>query len=191
MLYPGAETLRTTQIKASPFVSEYRTIAVGVCIFLFVMEVVAITVRSTSPRTYIAATYVTLVVYTIITIILTVCYIITAVAILNRIKEMGAAKTKRVRSMTIRFLLSACTYIIFIIFEIAYGIIQTRPWGSVIIYPLLFAALDATTLLQVLGLRPIGARSRAVTKQRSSISAHSVSTGKASDSVVSQGLETL
>lgn len=163
----GAETLRSNQIRASPFVSDYRTAAISVCVFLFIMEIVAISIRLTSAKTYVAATTVTLVVYTIVTVILTVCYIITAVSILNRIKEMGAAKTKRVRKMTIRFLLSAVTYIIFIIIEIAFGILQGRPWGSVIIYPLLFAALDATTCLQVIGLRPIGARGKSTSKPSS------------------------
>lgn len=184
----GAETLRGTQIKASPFVSEYRIVAISVCVFIFIMEIVAIAVRLTSPKAYVAATYVTLIVYTIITIILTVCYIITATSILKRINEMGGAKTKRVRIMTIRFLLSAVTYIIFIIFEIAFGIIQTRPWGSVIIYPLLFVALDATTLLQVLGLRPIGARGRSTSKPSSRSTPISRDTDKTTDSLASQGV---
>lgn len=151
------------------------------------MEAVAIIVRLTSPKTYTIATYITLIIYTIVTIVLTVCYILTATAILKRLREMGISKTKRVRTMSLRFLLSAVTYIIFIILEICYGALQSRPWGVVITYPLLFAALDATTLLQVVGLRPIAARSRSVTK--SSRSTHTSGDVEKGDSL-SQGLVT-
>ena len=164
----GAETLRTTQIKASPFVSRYRAVAISVVILLFVMETIVVILRAAVPSTTASATTATIAVYIIVSVTLTACYIVTTIAIMKRITEMSSARSDRVRSMTIRFLLSAVGYISTIIFEICSAILQGNPWGSIISYPLLFAAVNFTSLLQVLGLRPIGPHGRSATRSSNS-----------------------
>lgn len=165
----GAETLRTTQIKASPFVSQYRTVAILACVVLFVIELVCTILRTVLPQTTYNATTASIAFYIVVTVILTICYIATTVAIMKRINEMSANRSERIRLMTVRFLLSSVGFVATIILEICAAILQGDPWGAIVSYPLLFAALNFTTLLQVLGLRPIAPHGRSVnTANRSS-----------------------
>jgi hypothetical protein len=159
----GAETLRTTKIKASPFISDYRIVAIVVVVLLFVAEAVIDAVRITqSGSTRFSPIIITVVFYIIISAILTVCYIICAVAIMGRIEDMTQSPKRfsRVRKMTLRFVFSTAGYIVTIIMEIVTATMTGRPWGTIISFNLLFVALNWTATLQIVGLKPLkGARS--------------------------------
>lgn len=149
--------------------SQYRTVAISACVALFLVEIITTILRSAVPSTTSNATTAAIAIYIAVTAILTVCYIITTIAIMKRINEMSSSRSERVRLMTVRFLLSSVGYIATIVLEICSAILQGDPWGAMVSYPLLFATLNFTTLLQVLGLRPIAPQSaKTATAGRSS-----------------------
>lgn len=154
----GAETLRSTKIKATPFISEYRIAALIICVLLFVVEAIIDYFRITAPSSSFSHIIITIVIYLLVSLALTVCYIICCYSILKRVTKMVSGRAKRVRKMSLRFVMSSTGYILIVLFELLIYGVHTRPWGPQIVYNLLFASLALTTTLQVWALKPINTR---------------------------------
>lgn len=150
-----AETLRTTRVKASPFISEYRKSAISVIVFLFVAEITTAVLR-----VYLASfstfnpTWISQALYVLTSIILTICYIICAVKIRQRIKSMSENRRKTIRNMTLRFTGSTLGYIAFTIMLIALIPCLNYPWAFKVLLNGIALAENFWAILQVYSFQP-------------------------------------
>lgn len=137
--------------------------AIGVVVVLFVAEIIVTTCRIVIVNPVFSPIIVTAVLYIVVAVVLTVAYIICAVAILNKIAGTGPAHAQ-VQKMTLRFSISTAGYIGVVLTEIAVYLVTGVPWGPQIAYYLLYAFLNFTATLQVVALRPMDKIKRSFTK---------------------------
>lgn len=156
IVFTGAETLRRTKVRATPFISDYRTAAIATCVLLFVAEILIDALRVTLSNTRFSPVVITVVFYVVVSIVLVVSYLICAFSIHRRIENMGAGKVERLHQMTIRFALSAGGYLATILLEIITAAFSSKnAWATQILYNLVFAALNWTAMMQIIGLKPL------------------------------------
>lgn len=155
-----AETLKSQRIRASPFISEYRKIAIGVVIFLFVAEITTAIVRwKLASYSAFNPTWITQALYVITSIVLTICYVICAVKIRERLREIGGNKKQKVRNMTMRFVGSTVGYLSFSVFLIALIPCLNYPWAFKCLLNGVAIASNFWSTLQVYSFRPPRRRS--------------------------------
>lgn len=111
--------------------------------------------RITLSNTRFSPVVVTVVFYVLVSVFLFVSYLVCAISIRSRIENMGSGKAKRLNKMTTRFALSAIGYITTIILEIVTAALSSQnAWATQILFNLVFASLNWTAMLQIIGLKP-------------------------------------
>lgn len=136
-------------MRASPFISDYKILSIGICILLFVAEIVCDIVRILVPVTgWFNPSYIAQALYVITAIVLTVCYIICAYKIQKKIGNL-TGKKRKLRNMTLRFAGSTAGYISFSILTILLIPFIGTPWGFKIILNLIILVSNSWCLLQV------------------------------------------
>lgn len=148
-----AETLTSNQVQAVPFISEYKVSCFIAIAVLFVGEIVSSTVRNILPVSSFNPAYVVEAFYGIVCIVLTVCYLMCAKQISDRLKRSRAPKT-HIRWLTFRFALSSGGYITFVILIILLIWFIGNPWGYKLIFSILFLNANVTALMQVWAFVP-------------------------------------
>lgn len=148
-----AEALTTNKVEAVPFISEHKVACFVVIALLFIGEIICDVVRVLLPVARLNPVYFTQAFYVIISLILTVCFIICAVQISARLPRSKTSKTA-IRALTLRFVLSTGGYISFIILTIMLVPWFGEPWGWKIILNLIFLSSNVTGLLQVYSFIP-------------------------------------
>jgi hypothetical protein len=148
-----AETLLTTRIKVSPFISEYRKSAFAVIAMLFVLEIACTTARLLVPVTSFNPGYLVQVFYVLVAIVLTVCYLVCAIQLARRLQAISKRKVY-IRQMALRFSISTSGYILIIITIALSLAFISNPWGRKILSNGLFLGANLTALLQVYSFRP-------------------------------------
>jgi hypothetical protein len=144
-----AETLKASRVRASPFISEYRKTAIGICILLFIAEIITDATRIVVPVTgSFNPSYISQVLYVITAIVLTVCYIICAHKIQQKLKTLSGKK-RTVRNMTLRFVGSTAGYVAFAILTALLIFFINIPWGFKIILNMIIFVSNSWSLLQV------------------------------------------
>jgi len=156
---PGAETLRRTKIRASPFISDYRYAAVATCVLLFAAEITIDVLRITLSNTRFSPVVITVVFYVVVQLVLIVSYLACAISIHSRIENMGSGKVERLRHMTIRFAVSSGGYILTVIFDVITAATSSKnAWATQILYNLIFLSLNWTAMMQIIGLQPFSGK---------------------------------
>lgn len=148
-----AETLTSHKVQAVPFISEHKVSCFIAIAILFIGEIVCSTLRSVYPITTFNPVYVSEAFYVIVCITLTVCYLLCAYQIAQRLKRSRAAK-HHVRWLSLRFALSTGGYIVFVIGVICLIPLFGNPWAFKIIFNLLYLCSNVTGLIQVWSFLP-------------------------------------
>jgi hypothetical protein len=152
-----AETLNANKVSASPFISDYKRSAIGLCVLLFIAEIITDSTRVVLPVTSFNPAYVSQGLYVLTSAILTVCYIVCAVKIRNKLAELSGRRRK-IRNMTIRFVGSTAGYIAFCIFIIALIPLINQPWPFKLLLNGTVLAGNWWSLLQVYSFKATGKR---------------------------------
>lgn len=160
-----AETLAASKIQAVPFISEYKWPAAIAIFVLFAAEISCTAALITIPVSNFNPAYITQVINLIVAIVLTVCYIMCAKKIAERLKEYTTpshkkSSKKQVRAMTIRFTASTAGYIAFVILMILTIPYVETPWPYKIIMHLLYLSVNLASILQVWTFKPPKRRSK-------------------------------
>lgn len=152
-----AEALSRSSIQAKPFISAFKIPAIVVVVCLFIIEIVCSALRVTlQNRVAFSPNYVSTFVYFVITIILIVCYIWTAVAVALRLAKMDQIKARRsIVNMTIRVSISSIGYITFAICMILFLFVASKPWGLTLVLNGAFLGENFAAIMQVIALRPV------------------------------------
>lgn len=143
-----AETLTSHKVQAVPFISEYKVSCFIAITILFLGEIISSTIRSIYPVTAFNPVYICEAFYVIVALILTVCYLLCATQISERLRRARSSK-RHIRWLSFRFALSTGGYIIFIILVIFLIPFFGRPWGFKIIFNLVYVCSNITAILQV------------------------------------------
>lgn len=148
-----AETLTSHKVQAVPFISEYKVSCFIAIFILFAGEIISNTIRSLYPVTAFNPVYICEAFYVIVALVLTVCYLLCARQISQRLKRSRASKT-HIRWLSIRFAMSTGGYIVFIILVIFLIPFFGTPWGWKIIFNLVYVCSNTTALIQVWAFVP-------------------------------------
>lgn len=143
-----AETLTSHKVQAVPFISEYKVSCFIAITILFLGEIISSTIRSIYPVTSFNPIYICEAFYVIVAIILTVCYLLCATQISERLRRARSSK-QHIRWLSFRFALSTGGYIIFIILVILLIPFFGTPWGFKLIFNLVYVCSNTTAILQV------------------------------------------
>jgi hypothetical protein len=120
---------------------------------LFIIEIISTSIRLTIPSSSFDTAFIAQAFYAIVAIILTICYIICAVKITNRLSLINK-KRSQVRKMMIRFVTSTGGYITFVIFLVLSIFMIKYPWGFKICANGTFFAANLSGLLQMYSFKP-------------------------------------
>lgn len=165
----GAESLTKHNVRAVPFISHYKWPAMAAIVGLFVIEIVCDSLRASTSGYGNWSIFISLALYTIVAIVLVVCYIATAVLIMRRISQSGLKSGKDIiKSLTYRIISSSAGYIIVIIALISYAIFAQLILGRGISLNLVFIGFNLAGISQVYSLRPINRSKSASGSKRSS-----------------------
>lgn len=139
-----------------PFISHYKWPAAAAICALFFIEILCDALRASTSKTGNWSIYISLVLYTIVAIVLVVCYITTAVLIMRKISQLGVKSGKDIiKSLTYRMVTSSAGYIIVIAALISYAIFSQLILGRGITLNLVFIGFNLAGISQVYSLRPI------------------------------------
>lgn len=133
---------------------------------LFAIEIATLISRTVIHHPRINPLVFSLIYYVIVSTILTIAYIVCYIAILRRINDLGSRKYSSIRKMNLRFTLSAAGYIALIIFELLFYDAANRSFGAMIIFFLLYASINWTSLFQVIALQPVSSVHSSSSKSR-------------------------
>lgn len=154
----GAELLKTSRFKVTPFVSRYRTPAIIVIVILFVLEFTCSTLRSAGGAWGLSqyVSQASSLMYCLVAIVLTICYLMCAVAVWKRLRSMSAVSVRRqtMRILALRVTLSVLGYIVFVISSIVFVIYYRRPGARGIILSISYAAFNWSATMQVAATKP-------------------------------------
>lgn len=149
-----AETLSANRVRVSPFISEHKTLAIIVCVILFVAEITTGIVRTFLPVTSsFNPSFVSQALYVIVSLILTVSYVYCAIKIQKKTSDLSNRKRK-IRNMTFRFAGSTGGYVAFCILVILLIPFISNPWGFKILMNMILFSSNWWSLLQVYSFVP-------------------------------------
>lgn len=178
-----AETLKSQRIRASPFISEYRKSAITVIIVLFVAEITTAILRwKLASYSAFNPTWVSQALYAITAIVLTICYIICAVKIREKLREIGGNKKRKIRNMTLRVAGSTFGYLAFTCFLIALIPCLNYPWAFKFLLNGVAISSNFWSTLQVYSFQPPRRRSGASQSSHGTDEGHSVASLKSQKS---------
>jgi hypothetical protein len=121
-----------------------------------VCSALRVTVQGKVP---VSPNYISTAIYFIISCTLTVCYIMTAIAVARRLRQMENATARRgLINMSIRVATSSIGYITFSGSMIAFILVASRLWGLPLVMNAAFLGENFAALMQVIALRPIAKR---------------------------------
>lgn len=150
-----AETLKSQRIRASPFISEYRKSAIAVIVVLFVAEITTAILRwKLASYSSFNPTWVSQALYVITAIVLTICYIICAVKIREKLREIGGNKKRKIRNMTLRVAGSTFGYLAFTCFLVALIPCLNYPWAFKFLLNGVAISSNFWSTLQVYSFQP-------------------------------------
>lgn len=122
---------------------------------MFCLEIATVVARVVVKKPSVEPVIFSVIYYLIVSIAIATCYIACCVAIVKKVALLGSNNYDRIRTMNIRFTLSACGYIALIILEIGTYFATHRIWAPQIVWYLLYAALNWISSLQVWTLQPV------------------------------------
>jgi hypothetical protein len=158
--YLGAEMLKKSKLKVMPFISSYRTTAFIVIGVLFVLEIICSSLRAFGQNLPLGSTIaqISAVVYCIVALTLTVCYLVCAVGIFKKLKQMPGASTKRHPNslLALRVAMSSAGYLMFVGATVGFAIAFRAPWGRQITMNLAFIGHNFAATMQIVATRPHG-----------------------------------
>lgn len=178
-----AETLKSQRVRASPFISEYRKSAIAVIILLFVAELTTAIVRwKIASKSSFNPTWISQALYGITAIVLTICYIICAVKIREKLTEIGGQKKQKIRNMTLRVAGSTFGYLIFTCFLIGLIPALNYPWAFKCLLNGVAISSNFWATLQVYSFQPPRRRTGLSQSSQDSGRGHSVGSLKSQKS---------
>lgn len=155
--FSGAETLTTTSVETSAFITKYRIPALVSVIALFVIEIICSALRSTvQGKLPISPNYISLIFYEIVAIALIIFYVTTAIAVMRRLQKMKNDRARKaVQVMSLRVAASSSGYVLFAVVWILYVLYAGMPWGVNLTLNGALLGDNISGLLQVAAIRPI------------------------------------
>jgi hypothetical protein len=150
--------LNKTNLRVQPFISKYRPAAIGVIIFMLIVELICDLLRGLPQLPYSTVsltTTVTAVIYVVVGIVLVVCYLICALGVWKRLRNMpGNNKRRSIRVFTWRIASSTAGYIIFVLSLIAFAGAYRQPWAKPIVFFIGYNAHNWAATMQLAATRP-------------------------------------
>lgn len=159
-----AECLKSSKVKATPFISDYKWPAIIVIATLFIAQIVCsalwqiVGAHNFNPLTIVLA------LYTIVSVVLTVCYIICSVNVYRRLQSKSVQRAAETIKTAFRFALSTSGYVIFAICIILQYPFSGIPWPYKILINIAVFGMNLASILQVTGYsNPSNSASRGAT----------------------------